>query len=415
MSNQSCPYAIDPTGRDIHGEAARIRESGSATLVELPGSVRAWSITDYALIKRLLTDPRVSRDAYQHWPAWENGEGELARSWPLAIWVQDRNMITAYGPEHARLRKLVAKAFTARRTATLRPRIEAITAELLDGIAAAPQDRPVDLREEFAHPLPTQVISELLGVPEDMRAEMLRMMHAIFDTSATEEEARATEQNLYGLASGFLAYKRETPGDDLSSGLVTVRDEGGVGLTERELIDTLFLMYTAGHETTVNLLDHAVSALLTHPSQLELVRAGEVTWDAVIDETLRWESPLGSMPLRYAVEDIELDEVTIAKGEPILISFAGAGRDPKVHGDTADRFDITRATRGDHLAFGHGVHYCLGAPLARLEAQIALPALFSRFPELSLAEPAERLARQESFISNGHLSLPVHLTAKAAV
>jgi cytochrome P450 len=412
MSDPSCPFAIDPTGRDIHGEAATLRARGPAALVELPGAVRAWSITDHALIKRLLTDPRVSRDAYRHWPAWENGEGELARSWPLAIWVQDHNMITAYGSEHARLRKLVARAFTARRTAALQPRIEAITTELLDRIAALPQDQPIDLRAEFAYPLPTQVISELLGVPQDLRGDLLKMMHAIFDTSATEEEARANLEALYGLAVEFIAHKRRVPGDDLAGGLVTVRDEGGAGLTEQELIDTIFLMYTAGHETTVNLLDHAIFALLTHPAQLELVRSGAETWDAVIEETLRWESPLGSLPLRYAVEDIELDDVTIAKGDPILISFAGAGRDPRVHGETADRFDITRSTRGDHLAFGHGVHFCLGAPLARLEARIALPAVFSRFPELSLAEAAESVLPQESFISNGHQSLPVRLGAK---
>lgn len=176
MSDERCPYTIDPTGSDLHGEAAALRRRGPATQVELPGGVVVWTVTDTALIKRLLTDPRVSRDTYQHWPAWENGEGELARTWPLAMWVADRNMITAYGAEHSRLRRLVAKAFTARRTNALRPRIEQIVATLLDSIAARGKEGPVDLRAEYAYALPTWVISELLGVPDAIRDELLDMI-----------------------------------------------------------------------------------------------------------------------------------------------------------------------------------------------------------------------------------------------
>ncbi|GGX61970.1 cytochrome P450 family protein [Streptomyces hiroshimensis] len=414
MNDRTCPYRMDLSGRDIHAEADLLRKRGPATRVELPDGVTVWVVTDYELVKRLLTDPRVSKDTYRHWPAWENGEGELARSWPLAIWVADQSMITAYGAEHTRLRKLVAKAFTARRTAALRPRIEAITAGLLDTIAAGAPGRTVDLREEFAYPLPTQVISELLGIPHGMRERFLQLVHGIFDTQASAEQARANEEALYALLHELVAVKRVTPEDDLISSLIAVRDEDdGAGLTERELVDTILLMFTAGHETTVNLLDHAVHALLRHPAQLEAVRTGEgaATWSDVIEETLRLEAPLANLPMRYAVEDIVLDDVTIPRGDAMIIGFGAAGRDPAHHGDSADLFDITRPTRRDHLAFGHGVHHCLGAPLARLEAEIALSALFARFPDLALADPAAQLPPLESFISNGHRELPVVLDA----
>jgi cytochrome P450 len=412
MTREQFPYHMDLSGRDVHGEAELLRKRGRAAQVELPDGVVVWTVTDYELAKQLLTDPRVSRDPYRHWPAWENGEGELARSWPLAIWVADRNMMAAYGDEHRRLRKLVAKAFTARRSAALRPRIEAITAELLDGLAATAPGQPVDLREQFAYPLPTRVICELLGMPDDARDSLLLFVHKIFDTQATTEEARANEEGLYALLHDLVEAKRKSPADDLISSLIEVRDaDGGSGLTERELVDTILLIFTAGHETTVNLLDHAVHALLRDPEQLARVRGGASTWEDVIEETLRLEAPLANMPLRYAVETIELEDLTIPAGDAMIISFAGAGRDPRQHGDSAGEFDIRRETRREHLAFGHGVHHCLGAPLARMEAEIALSALFDRFPGLDLAVPPEEIVPLGSFISNGHESLPVRLSA----
>ncbi|MEV4630618.1 cytochrome P450 [Micromonospora sp. NPDC049523] len=410
MTSHSSVPVIDITGRDIHGENERLRARGPVTQVELPGSVLAWWVTDHALIKRLLTDPRVSRDTYQHWPAWGNGESELARTWSLAMWVADRNMITAYGTDHTRLRKLVARAFTARRTAALRPRIEAIVTGILDRITALPPGQPVDLRAEFAYPVPVQVISELLGIPDEVRDDLLGSVHAIMQTASSEEEAKANEHELYRLLHEVVAIKRERPGDDVTTALLQVVDEtDGGGLSERELVDTVMLMFTAGHETTVNLFDQAIFAMLTHPDQLDRVRRGELGWDDVIEETLRWQAPFVNLPLRYAVEEIELGEVTIARGDPIVIAFGAAGRDPLVHGISADQFDAARPGRREHLAFGHGVHHCVGAPLARMEAAIGLPALFDRFPAMVLAEPADQLRPLESFISNGHQRLPVTL------
>lgn len=342
----------------------------------------------------------------QHWPAWI--EGEFRETW-VNSWVGVTNMFTAYGANHRRLRKLVSPAFTKRRTDALAPRIEEISARLLDEMAESATGGPVDLRAAYAHPLPMEVICELFGVPADSRADTARLVSEVMDTTATPEQALATWQEVHALLAGLVAAKREQPADDLTSVLIATRDEEGSGLTEDELVDTLLLVIGAGHETTVNLIGNAAHALLTHPDHLGRVRAGDIPWSEVVEETLRWAPSIANLPLRYAVEEIELhDGVTIACGDAILATYAAAGRDPGRHGGDAHHFDPARVDK-DHLSFGHGVHYCIGAPLARLEAAIALPALFARFPSLRLADPAVPAAQVESFIAYGFGALPVRL------
>ncbi|WP_369232456.1 cytochrome P450 [Streptomyces sp. R21] len=399
------PYVIDPAGADLHAEADRLRERGSAALVELPSGIPAWAPTQYETLKQLLADDRVSKDPGQHWPAWISGE--YRETW-VSLWVGVTNMFTAYGANHRRLRKLVSPAFTKRRTDALGPRIEEIAATLLDRMGEAPGGR-VDLRSAYAHPLPMQVICELFGLPEDRRADIARLIEANMDTTATAEKAMATWQEIHELLAGLADLKREQPGDDMTTALIAARDEEGSQLTEPELIDTLLLVIGAGHETTVNLIGNAVHALLTHPDQLDRVLRREVPWSDVIEETLRWAPSIANLPLRYAVEDIKLPDGTlIPRGDAILATYAAAGRDPLKHGSDAASFDITRTDK-EHLAFGHGVHYCIGAPLARLEASVALPALFERFPGLTLDETEGPARLADSFIGHGFRSLPVRL------
>ncbi|MFI7505017.1 cytochrome P450 [Streptomyces sp. NPDC049687] len=397
--------ALDPLGADIAAESARLRALGPVVPVELPGGIPAWAPTGYDTLKRLILDPQVSKDPRLHWRLWPQLGEHPSWGWILG-WVGVVNMLSTYGADHTRLRRLVAPSFTHRRTEALRERVEAITTELLDALEQQDGD-VVDLKAGLAHPLPLRIICELFGVPEEMREATARLITAIMDTSDPSPEHAAFVQEQIGtVLGGLIAHKTDHPGDDMTTELIRVRDEDGDRLSDEELLYTLLLVIGAGFETTVNLIGNAVVALLGRPEQLAAVRGGKISWDAVVDETLRAHPSIASLPLRFAVSDLKVGDVTIPAGDAIITTYAAANTDPAHYGPDADVFDATRAAE-DHLSFGIGVHRCIGAPLARMEALTALSALFDRFPDLRPV--GGELEQVPSFIAFGWQEIPVRL------
>ncbi|WP_040703626.1 MULTISPECIES: cytochrome P450 family protein [Nocardia] len=395
------------TGADWPEELERSRERGPIARVELPGGVLAWSVTDTAVLRALMKDPRISKDAHQHWPALR--DGEITPAWAMYGWVAVRSMLTVDGEDHTRLRRVVTPAFTPRRIEAMRPGIEAITAELIEGLSAMPIGETVDLRALFVNEVPIRVICELMGVPASPAAALCACTTKILDITLTPAQAEANLGEMYQVLAELIAFKADHRGEDVTSTLLEAyaRDE----LSDKELADTLMLLIVAGYETTTHLLDQAIVALLRDRTLLSNAMAGEFTWGAVVEEVLRLQPPLPLMPFRFAVTDIDLgDGFVIKAGDVVLVNLAAVGRDPNLH-RTPERFDPTRA-EGGHLAFGHGPHFCVGAPLARLEATVALPALFAAFPDMELAADPQDLAPIASLVVNGHLRLPVTLGAR---
>ncbi|MFF8316146.1 cytochrome P450 [Streptomyces bobili] len=397
---------LDPFGSDLHAESARLRALGPIVPIELPGGIPAWAPTGYDTLRELILDPQVSKDPRKHWRLWPELGTHPTWGWILG-WVGVVNMLSTYGTDHARLRRLVAPSFTARRTESLRQRVETITAELLDDLDRGGDT--ADLKAAFAHPLPMRIICELFGVPEDMREDHVQLVASIMDTTdPTPEHAERVQERIGSVLGGLIAYKSEHPGDDMTTELIRVRDEEGDRLSGEELLYTLLLVIGAGFETTVNLIGNAVVALLRAPEQLAAVRRGDLGWDAVVDETLRLYPSIATLPLRFAVSDLKVGDVTIPAGDAIVTTFAAAGVDPAHYGPDAEVFDAARRA-DDHLAFGIGVHRCIGAPLGRMEALTALPALFDRFPQLRLDTGAGELEQVPSFIASGWQTIPVRL------
>ncbi|WP_329208409.1 cytochrome P450 [Streptomyces sp. NBC_01696] len=391
--------------QDLDGETRTLRDSAPLARIELLG-VPAWTVTRHAEARQLLVDTRLVKDL-DAWGLWRSGE--VTHAWPLIGMIDaGRSMFTVDGEQHRRLRTKTSQALTPRRLEAIRPAIEKFTEELLDALTAQGQDGVVDLKAVFAQPLPMKVVGLLMGVDEALHPMLTRQYKAFFSMLTPQEDRLALLAELDVFYAELVREKTARPTDDLTSALI-LAEEGGEPLTEEEVVGNLKAMVAAGHETTIGLILNAVRALLAHPDQLRMVLDGEIPWETVIEETLRWDTPTTHLLMRFATEDIQVGDQVIAEGESVVISYRAIGRDLTQHGDDADAFDITRPTPIRHMTFGHGPHICPGAALSRVEAGIALPALFGRFPELKLAIADDEIRKLPVMTQNDMEAFPVRL------
>jgi len=386
--------------RDPHALYAKLRRERPIYRAIGPVSGNTfWFVTRYEDCAALLRDPRFGKEFRR-----SQTPEQLAQLPPPdeALSVIDSHILNFDPPDHTRLRSLVHKAFTPTMIENLRGRIYEIADALLDDIAKSGASR-IDLVESYAFPLPIIVIAELLGIPPQDRAQFRRWTRDIVFGSDMNEMRRAVIELLMYLQPIFEA-RRKAPQDDLISALLAV-EEAGDRLSPNELTSMIFLLLVAGHETTVNLIANGTLALLEWPSELEKLRADGNLIKPAIEEMLRYNGPIENTLSRWAYEDTELGGQVIRRGDNVMATVLSANRDPDVFPDP-DRFDITR-TPNKHLAFGGGIHYCLGAPLARLEGAIAIEMLLKHFPNLSLAVPASQLQWNEQIIFRSLLKLPL--------
>lgn len=389
------PYPFSAPDRlNLDPLYARLRNQEPVTRVQLPFGEQAWLATRYADARTVLGDPRFSRAA-------SVGRDE-PRTTPRQV---GGGILSMDPPDHSRLRRLVAKAFTARRVELLRPRTTEIAIELVDGMLAA--GPPADLVDRFATPLPVRVICELLGVPpEDQHLFRAWSEAVVSTTSLSPERIESYIASLQSYMAGLIAQRRVAATDDLIGALVQARDDDNDRLTEEEMVELAAGLLAAGHETTVTQIPNFLYVLFTHPEQLAQLRTRPDLIPAAVEELLRFV-PLGVAAAfaRYATEDLTLGGARISAGEPVIVAMASANRDDTVF-DDPDRLDFAREAN-PHLGFGHGVHHCVGAQLARMELQVALTVLLDRLPGLRLAVDERDLTWKTGLLVRGLRTMPV--------
>ncbi|KNB53756.1 cytochrome P450 family protein [Streptomyces caatingaensis] len=382
---------------DPHGTYAALREAGPVHRVPGADGKPAWLVTRYEDVRAALADPRLSLDKRHAAPGNYSG-----MSLPPAL---DANLLNMDPPDHTRIRRLVVKAFTPGRVEKLREPVRRAADALLDGLGPE-----ADLISAYAGPLPITVMCDLLGVPGDDRPDFRSWTDALVAPDpARPEAAREAVGHLIGFLSRLLAAKRAEPGDDLLSDLIAVRDDEGDAaggrLSEDELMSLAFLLLFGGYENVVHLIGNTVLALLERPGLAAELRKDPDGLPGLVEEVNRWDGPVPLAIRRFPLQDVEIGGVTVPAGETVLLSLASANRDPRRFPDP-DRLDLRRGASG-HLSLGHGIHYCLGAALGRMEAETAVAALLSRCQELELAVPVADLTWRPTMRSRGLISLPV--------
>jgi cytochrome P450 len=372
----------------------QLRAAGPVHRVTLPNGRSVWLVTRYEEARAALADPRLSMDKRHAsagtWPGF---------GLPPAL---DRNLLNMDPPDHTRIRRLIAKAFTPRRVEELRGRVQDMVDECVAAIAARGRG---ELVADLALPVALTMMSELLGVAPGDRRDF-RTWTAVLVAYETGQPAdlAAAVANIYRYFTQLIARKRVTPGDDLMSALIAARDDED-RLTEDELVSAAWLTMIAGNENTVRGIANGILALLTNPTALAHLRAHPEALPGAVEELLRYDGPAQASIRRFAVEDITIGDVSIPAGDTVMVAIACGNRDPARFADP-DTLDLTRGDN-QHLAFGNGIHYCFGPPLARLEAEITIGTLLRRFPDLALAVPVEELRWELSVRSRDLVELPV--------
>jgi cytochrome P450 len=395
---------------------ARMREQAPMVRAAFPGIAEPiWLVTRYEDVQMVLGDQRFVNNPgnVPGMDVWNIRSQLLASrgiSPEYAPYVLD-SILDMDGADHLRLRKLVSRTFTARRVSELRPRVTQIAEELLDRLAGTARDGVADLIENFAYPLPITVICELVGVPEEDRPRWRGWGKALFKLRPESVDDTLSEMIAY--LRELIGRRRAAPTGDLLSGLIRAQDEDGDRLGEVEMMTLVLTLVLAGHETTAHLIGNGMAALLTHPDQLAKLRADPGLTPLAVHELMRWCGPVQGTRIRYAAQDVEINGMRMKQGDPVIAVLVSANHDPRRF-DDAERFDITRQPDGHrevHIGFGYGLHYCLGAALARQEGEVAIGALLHRFPELDLAVGPDDLEREFMPFSWRLARLPVRLRA----
>ncbi|HDR7686788.1 TPA: cytochrome P450 [Bacillus toyonensis] len=382
---------------EIYKESRKVQPILFVNQIEIG---KEWLITRYEDALPLLKDNRLKKDQANVFP-------QDTKNMYLSVDNSDHlttHMLNSDPPNHSRLRSLVQKAFTPKMISQLDGRIQRIADDLISEIE---RKGTLNLVDDYSFPLPIIVISEMLGIPKEDQAKFRIWSHAVIASPETPEEIKETEKQL----SEFITYlqyivdvKRKNPKEDLVSALILAENEGQK-LSARELYSMIMLLIVAGHETTVNLITNTVLALLENPKQLQLLKDNPKLIDSAIEEGLRYYSPVEVTTARWAAEPFQIHDQTIQKGDMVIIALASANRDETVF-ENPEVFDIMRENNR-HIAFGHGSHFCLGAPLARLEAKIAITTLFKRMPELQIKDDREDIKWQGNYLMRSLEELPL--------
>ena len=391
---------------DPYPAYAWLRQHSPVHKTRLPNGVEAYLVTRFSDAKALLADPRLSKNAAVSYPGWQPGRTGIPGEHRSGIAA---HLLNLDPPDHTRLRRLVSKAFTPRRVADFEPRVVEIADRLLDALGS----EPVDLVRAYAFPLPVIVICEMLGVPPEDQPIFHEWANGMIDRSGPRGGVGRSVKRVRGYLKELIRKKRlalpaDPAKDDLLSALIRASDHGE-HLTEDEAAAMAFILLFAGFETTSGLIGNGTLALLTHPEQLAKLQSDPGLLEAAVEELLRYDGPVEFGTWRFTTEPITVGGVSIPAGEPVLAVLAAADRDPARFTDP-DVLDLSR-DEGGNLALGHGIHFCLGAPLARLEGRVAFERLFARFPDLALAVPARQLRWHSGLIMRGLRELPVRTSS----